>query len=846
MTSSTNNTNSLATLFNQSSDASLVRRVRIPIIQRDYAQGRKSAQDVRDGMLSAIKAAYDERTVGNNPVALNFDFIYGYEEVVGIYNDFCPIDGQQRITTLFLLHWYAAWLANAYEAFALDFTNNGKAKLVYDVRASTADFLNQLVVCWPPKDNTHEKLSTYITNQPWYFRSWKNDPSIKSALRMLDAMHQYFNGATALYGHLVDPASPLVTFQMLTLREYGLSDDLYIKLNARGKPLTALEQLKAKIEQYIAKDTATLTSGGIRLHTHFITKIETKWADFFWQFRDIESNLYDKYFMHFFRNSLIVQQNPHKLMADYESVYKELSTRTSDISFQKLDECGLISSEQISLLITVLDAWSEHQTPDNFFSNDYFDEYKTMLDVIGQNPDVRKTEQSYEERIIYYSYIKYIQLHGRITQGDEAFSAWIRVCVNLAKNTIYHRPEDFARSIRFINSMLPHSGKVIVFISQLSRNPLRINAGWFFQDTELDGSFNEQQTREEVFKAQLLRYSDAWRAAIERAEQMRYFRGQIESIFYFSGMLPAWLNSKQYFGNAVLSSQQLEDKSDDSIWIWTDEQNDIFLESFERYREILDGIFDGNGLKDKKEYLWERALLSKGDYLLPTGQNHSLLTDNERSFDWRRLFRGNLEGEQKGREIIKHVLDAIDSNAIQKSLRQIIRSCKLDEAEAWREMLASEPKCIDFCKLRVIRRRGDEPIFLLKLTQLNGTHAELFSYYTYVKYLSKSVTENELAPFTNVEYINATDTSESPTIVLSTNTQAHQQGPSLRVVTNRQEKGYFFLRINMSTEHELSQLSDLHGFSVDTEHSLTMQKKIHYTAIRREIKRIAVLLQPIV
>jgi spore coat polysaccharide biosynthesis protein SpsF (cytidylyltransferase family) len=135
---------------------------------------------------------------------------------------------------------------------------------------------------------------------------------------------------------------------------------------------------------------------------------------------------------------------------------------------------------------------------------------------------------------------------------------------------------------------------------------------------------------------------------------------------------------------------------------------------------------------------------------------------------------------------------------------------------------------------------------LLKLTQLNGSHAELFSYFTYVKYLSKSVDDDELVPFTKSDYITATDTSESPTIVLSTNTHLHPQGPSLRVVTNRLEKGSFFLRITVATEREFVQLAGLQGFFHDEVNGFTLEKIIQYTAIRREIKRIAVMLQPIV
>ena len=41
----------------------------------------------------------------------------------------------------------------------------------------------------------------------------------------------------------------MITFQLLKLDEFGLSDDLYIKMNARGKPLTNFETFKARFGQ---------------------------------------------------------------------------------------------------------------------------------------------------------------------------------------------------------------------------------------------------------------------------------------------------------------------------------------------------------------------------------------------------------------------------------------------------------------------------------------------------------------------------------------------------------------------------------------------------------------------
>ena len=72
-------------------------RIEIPILQRDYAQGRKSQSKIANEFLSAIF-----NVLNGKRQSLHIDFIYGYQE-----NDkFLLIDGQQRITTLWLLHFY--------------------------------------------------------------------------------------------------------------------------------------------------------------------------------------------------------------------------------------------------------------------------------------------------------------------------------------------------------------------------------------------------------------------------------------------------------------------------------------------------------------------------------------------------------------------------------------------------------------------------------------------------------------------------------------------------------------------------------------------------------------------
>ena len=88
------------TAFTDGQETVNLQKIIIPIIQRDYAQGRcdPDIDRVRDRFLTSLYNA-----IVNEPITL--DFVYGDIDANGIMT---PLDGQQRLTTLFFLHLYAA------------------------------------------------------------------------------------------------------------------------------------------------------------------------------------------------------------------------------------------------------------------------------------------------------------------------------------------------------------------------------------------------------------------------------------------------------------------------------------------------------------------------------------------------------------------------------------------------------------------------------------------------------------------------------------------------------------------------------------------------------------------
>jgi hypothetical protein len=76
-------------------------------------------------------------------------------------------------------------------------------------------------------------------------------------------------GYTRNLGRLKDKA---ITFYFLPIKDMGLTDELYIKMNSRGKPLTQFEHFKAELERELRKiDEPTAK--------RIIKKIDLDWTD---------------------------------------------------------------------------------------------------------------------------------------------------------------------------------------------------------------------------------------------------------------------------------------------------------------------------------------------------------------------------------------------------------------------------------------------------------------------------------------------------------------------------------------------------------------------------------------
>lgn len=264
-------------------DRPVITGIEIPIIQRDYAQGRPDDETTairRRFARAVVGAAYGAAGVPDGGVGL--DFVYGgvhpRKRDDGQQHLLEPLDGQQRLTTLYLLHWYVASRGGLVDPDAM------WLRFSYATRPSARYFAEALRAHPLPDDA--DVPSAWITDQPWYLYPWGDDPTITSMLVMLDAIHEAALEAAAKTGadaatawaRLSDRVAPKVWFLFLPVADLGRGEDLYLKMNSRGKPLTKFEVLKADLEDALASVLKPAQ------HQDMTRSFDGAWTDLFWEY----------------------------------------------------------------------------------------------------------------------------------------------------------------------------------------------------------------------------------------------------------------------------------------------------------------------------------------------------------------------------------------------------------------------------------------------------------------------------------------------------------------------------------------------------------------------------------
>ena len=537
----------------------------IPIIQRDYAQGRSDerSKEIRKTFLGSLIAAVENYPQKN----IELDFVYGKRNKNKVY----LLDGQQRITTLYLLHWY---LAQRLQKLSL----LKDVALSYRVRQYADEFTKKISDESTQIDFSSSIPSQAICNCTWFFDAWKHDPTVKGMLNTLDTIHELLKDKEINEERYWLPLEEgAVTFYWLDLEEHQLTDELYLKMNARGKQLSNFENFKASLVKRVADNG---WEENIDEKDSFSFKMDTIYTDLFWEYRG-EVNVIDYEITNFFAGMAMIgyalKENSEAQQKRIQELFNNpLSVRVED--FEKSDFERFTSYldfyspvEKISI---ETELW-KYYNADN--KRGLFEEF-----IKDENKGTEKKYDgaTYSQRVLFYALS---ELFMEAKDKNNISEDFIRVVRNIVENATIDSAQTFVYAIKLMSELL--EGVQDIY--------------WYLCKTAIQSNFASYQVTQEKQKAERIVANPEWKDVIWEAEDHPMFKGDI--------------------GFLLLETE-----------------NDLPL--FKKRYEVAKEMFDVEGVKGKyrENALLIRALVSRFDnwYLF-----WSRLVFDSSTETWKRILR---------------------------------------------------------------------------------------------------------------------------------------------------------------------------------------------------------------
>ena len=568
-------------------------KIVIPKIQRDYVQGRANIT-VKRNREEFVKELIDS-LADKKPMSLNF--VYG---TIQNGNEFIPIDGQQRLTTLFLLHLYVFAKNKDMEAIGML-----QKQFSYETRYTTYRFLKKLAKELPQMlemARYDESLAKLIRNSGWYVTPWDNDPNISSCIVMLDLIHEKCKGKTISTEILKDDCP--ITFMWLQLdKSFGSDNQLYIRMNSRGKQLTDFENFKAELYEKVlaGKDTE-----------EFKKKIDGEWYSMLWDANVAESNVKDnrkekvniekeaqlidellKRLIHWTIVSKACEEGgvtlkrPSGKRKGEEQVNDEKVLEQRERQKRLYQFCTPNETEELDILRCGVEEY-QNLIKNKIIKECIIGDLNSLLtfltsikgekifeyivkDILAVSEEGDKSSykiNSYGPRVLLYAITKFAKIYEKKTETDERvndFQSWYRIVLNLVSTKEIDSPEDFQKAVRAIAKWD------------------KVTAKWL-EEKNVKSAFRPEQVEEEKQKLNLIKSGEKWKDAILQAEKTDFDQGYQERD-YFRGQI----------GFLLLMSK---------------EDGDYNVNKFNKICEAAKKIF----IDEYDDNLFHRALLTYGDY----------------------------------------------------------------------------------------------------------------------------------------------------------------------------------------------------------------------------------------
>lgn len=659
--------------------------IEIPMLQRDYAQGRKSQVKIANEFLDAIfNVLYS-----NENKTLHIDFIYGYEK----NKKFLLIDGQQRITTLWLLHFYLYKKSDKLEEIKKWLKN-----FSYKTRKSSSNFCKNLL---NNDFDINKKPSEAIIAMGGEFEkaeNLQNDPTIKAMLNMLDLIFERTKEKDI--NNLISNLDK-ITFNIFNMGNFNLGEDLYIKMNARGKQLSSYENLKAFIEQNseISQDRELLTS------------IDTDWSDYL--FDPKNANKFDDRghnFLHYSTIFFQIQSN-----SEY-SKKLENYINNPNIAIDRFYE-PLQNLYNIKLLDKTIQFFHLFKHP-KIKDSSFFDETLT-----------------YQNICYFYSILFYVKENNEMEKiNKDALNDYLRVCKHFIENNRLDS-ESYIKSFYYLFEYLSKGSKNIY--KYLIEHP--------YYET-FSNMYNL-----EVKKARLILESrnggQSWEEIINKTSDHNILVGWIDFLFDFCDdkfELNSYENSDFY------------EKNDKKQSGYISKYKNPNLEKFIKYANLTMQILDKKFLNSDNLPIFQRAFMSIEDYSF-YAKNYFYGNYPNENYRDREAWNWILSGIKNDKKMpyFKIFLDSLieirNSDLIEK-MQYMIEKTNLSEKRWWEYLLIKQEGLFEFLdeKSNVFQRFRRIRFFNDKVELLPGVMNRKnirdlldYGFYLYCKELNLEVSEYE-------------------------------------------------------------------------------------------------------
>ena len=539
----------------------------IPILQRDYAQGRKGKEDLRNRFLSNIKDS-----LCNNE-ELKLDFVYGSVEK----SQMQPLDGQQRLTTLWLLYWFVAFRSGKLKD---QIVSSRLKKFYYATRPSSTDFCKRLVDEFCKIDSKKvENIVDYIKKQHWYYRHYNFDPTIQAILMMImgdrttdnknnpkadNGLEQFWGLDTdfnKLWNQLTKDDCPIQFYHKDMIGDdMPLVDDLYIKMNARGKQLTQFENFKAELIGYQKNKYLDIENDDI--DKEFVSNLDNDWVGLFWPYKHKSyyrvDEIYFKFINQFMLNYYLLISNKNDQDIDKTELFQLLSSAHSFSKIEDYKEILDFKEESGGQLETFkkrfqntmngLVKYKEHikkhigvdinsglnTNLDYYLSyGDYklefipqYDYEKGSVEKWEDQDNLPVTELRQIPQVIFFGICRFFEKLNEKNRGfeevDKELADWIKFCYHIGYNPLVNNIGGLRGALRVINEMshMEFCFDIYSKLSELKEVPnLKVNTG-------------KEQLEEEYYKAKFKKDNDELAALFDEAEKYAFFKGNIRFLLW--------------------------------------------------------------------------------------------------------------------------------------------------------------------------------------------------------------------------------------------------------------------------------------------------------------------------